>query len=100
MSKQLKKDRRKLEKISDEIEERINELGNEDVMSYRHDTKIKTLVNEICEIYAEGNEECQHKNEQGDPICALFKEEPEVIRRLELTEEIMCPIREASKKKK
>jgi hypothetical protein len=88
------------EKIQDHIhviKERINQLGDEDVMTYRHDEEIKNSIEKICELYMKIYEECEHFNKWSDPSCRLLKDEPEILKRLELTEEELCPLRAQKK---
>lgn len=75
------------------LKNRVMELGDEDVMTYRHDETIRNAIENICALYIRINEECEYLNKQSEPMCEVFKEEPEILKRLELTEEELCPIR-------
>ena len=78
------------------LKNRIDELGDEDVMAYRHDETIKNTIENICALYTRIHKECEYLDESSEPMCGVFREEPEILRRLELTEEELCPLRSTS----
>lgn len=95
----------KLEKIDWEAKEvakrliaRSRELEDVDVMTIRRDPEINELLARVCRIYSEGGAECTHRHSLGKQVCDLFRDEPEVVRWLELSEENICPIILASSK--
>jgi predicted S18 family serine protease len=75
------------------LKDRIVELGDEDVMTYRHDETIMNAIENICALYTRIHEECEYLDERSEPMCGVFREEPEILKRLELTEEELCPLR-------
>lgn len=95
---------KKIEKIKNEIDglkkklaKRMGELGELDVMSYRKDPVIKKLMIKICTLNSEGVGQCENFDDKKDPVCKLLRAEPQLIKRLELSEERLCPF--YSKKK-
>jgi hypothetical protein len=91
---------RDLDSIRDEmklymnkIKQRIDELGDEDVMTYRHDEAIKSALENICTLYHEVNSECEYYDAESEPVCSVFRDKPEILKRLELTEEELCPLK-------
>jgi len=79
-----------IDELSEKIARRMDELGPEDVIGYRRDPVIRKLLTKICELKLEGISKCEHVDESEVPVCKLFRAEPEIIRRLELSEERIC----------
>ncbi|MGQ9469504.1 MAG: hypothetical protein ACUVTD_06745 [Nitrososphaerales archaeon] len=67
-------------------------------MSYRDDRIIRELMDKICGLYREGYGICEYYDESKEPACRLFRDEPAIIRQLELSEERYCPISPKPKK--
>ncbi len=95
----------KLDRIDAEAREvarrlvaRARELGDVDVMTIRRDPEVNELLAKVCRIYSEGGTECSHRHSVGRQVCDLFRDEPDVVRWLELSEEKICPIMAASSK--
>ncbi|MCP8305020.1 MAG: hypothetical protein H3Z50_06105 [archaeon] len=91
--KRLEEIKKEIDEITKKIIKRMEDLGPEDVIDYREDRVIRKLLNEICKLYREEVSECEHYDESKEPKCKLVRDEPEIIRRLELCEESLCPIR-------
>ncbi|MCP8311836.1 MAG: hypothetical protein L6M37_02635 [Candidatus Methylarchaceae archaeon HK02M1] len=91
--KGLEEIKKEIDEITKKIIKRMEDIGPEDVIDYREDQVIKKLLNEICKLYREEVNECEHYDESKEPNCKLIIDEPEIIRSLELSEERLCPIR-------
>lgn len=91
--------KKEIDGLTKKIIERMEELGEVDVMTYRHDQIIKELINKTCELYHKAVGACEYYDESTEPLCRLFRDEPAIIRRLELSEETLCPIRSKLKKR-
>lgn len=76
----------------------MEELGDVDVMTYRGDRVIRELMDKICQLYREGVGVCKYYDGRREPACRLFRDEPGIIRELELAEEMHCPISPELKK--
>ncbi len=84
--------------VTKKLVTRVQELGDVDVMTIRNDREINDLLARICRLYSEGGAACTRRGSAGKQVCELFKDEPEVVRWLELSEEKICPIMVASSK--
>ena len=69
---------------------RVKELGDVDVMTIRRDPEINELLARVCRVYAEGGAECAARGSPERQVCDLFRDEPDVVRWLELSEENIC----------
>jgi len=79
--------------LTKKILDRVKELGEIDVMSYRQDNVIRESIHQICEKYQKVFNSCTYLDDDAAPFCRLFRDEPAIIRRLELSEEKLCPLR-------
>ncbi|WP_455278338.1 hypothetical protein [[Eubacterium] cellulosolvens] len=79
-----------LEALCEKVNNRINELGDKDVMTYRSDPQIKDLQTTLCEIYRKGMNSCKTYGE-AKKICETFRKYPECLTQLMLSEELACP---------
>jgi len=83
--------RRQLDELCLKIDERIRELGDTNIMTYRSDPLIKDLRSKICQIYRESVNMCKTYKE-AVKVCETFKEYPECLTQLMLSEELVCPV--------
>ena len=74
------------EKIARRIEKLDKQNGVEPVMMYRHDPIIHEAISKIRGLYRKGEEICARYH-LGEETCRMFRDEPAIIRRLELSEE-------------
>ncbi len=79
-----------LEELCIKVNERIKELGDKDVMTYRSDPQIKEIHTSLCEIYRHGMNSCKTYGE-AKKICEVFRKYPECLTQLMLSEELACP---------
>jgi len=78
-----------MQKISEKIEERVNEV-NSDIMTTRKDPEVKKLWNELCMLHMKGIIIC-HDEPNQDPDLLNFVTRPQAcINFLHLTEEETC----------
>ncbi len=74
------------EKIARRIEKLEKQTGGEPVIMYRHDPIIREAISKIRGLYRKGEEICARYH-LGEKTCRIFRDEPAIIRRLELSEE-------------
>jgi regulator of replication initiation timing len=74
------------EKIARRIEKLEKQNGEEPVMMYRHDPIIHEAMGKIRGLYHKGEEICARYH-LGEKTRKFFRDEPAIIRRLELSEE-------------
>lgn len=74
------------QKIARRIEKLEKQTGGEPVMMYRHDSVIREAISKIRGLYRKGEEMCVRYH-LGEKMCKIFRDEPTIIRRLELSEE-------------
>ena len=79
-----------IDKLSEKIARRIEKLerqtGGEPVIMYRHDPVIREAISKIRGLYRKGEEICMRYH-LGEKTCRIFRDEPAIVRRLELSEE-------------
>ncbi|WP_455278362.1 hypothetical protein [[Eubacterium] cellulosolvens] len=80
--------RKEIDTICVQIDERIKKLGDEDIMTYRHDPEIKKLLKRVISLYRESVKACKTYTE-AFKVCEIFKEYPECIKHLLLSEEFI-----------
>ena len=75
-----------------QVNKRIKEIGEVDIMTYRSDLVIKNLREKLCELYRQAVNSC---NTYGDAskVCTVFREEPTCLTQLMLSEELACPVK-------
>ncbi len=73
-------------KIAGRIEKLEKQTGGEPVIVYRHDPIISEAISKIRDLYRKGEEICARYH-LGEKTCRIFRDEPAIIRRLELSEE-------------
>jgi hypothetical protein len=81
---------KKLEELCVKVNNRIKELGDKDVMTYRSDPQIKEMQSKLCEIYRQGMNSCKTYGE-AQKLCEAFRKYPECLTQLMLSEELACP---------
>lgn len=74
------------EKIARRIEKLEKQTGGEPVIMYRHDPTIHEAISKIRGLYRKGEEICARYHLE-EKTCRIFRDEPAIIRRLELSEE-------------
>ncbi|WP_455276133.1 hypothetical protein [[Eubacterium] cellulosolvens] len=83
--------RKEIDKICLQIDEIIKRLGDEDIMTYRNDPEIKKLLKRVINLYRESVNTCKTYTE-AFKVCEVFKEYPECVKHLLLSEEFMAGI--------
>lgn len=83
--------RRELDGLCIRVNKRLKEIGDKDLMTYRSDPQIKSLQSEICKVYRESVNACKTYGE-AEKVCEVFREYPECLNQLMLSEEVACPI--------
>jgi hypothetical protein len=91
--------RKQIKELCTQIDKRIQELGDVDIMTYRNDPQVKELRGKICDLYREATNMCKTYGE-ALKVCEVFKEEPTCLTQLMLSEELTCPIPPAKKEEK
>ena len=80
----------KIDQLSEKIARRIEKLekqtGGEPVMMYRHDPIIREAISKIRGLYRKGEEICVRYH-LGEKTCKFFRDEPAIVRQMELSEE-------------
>ena len=74
------------EKIARRIEKLEKQNGEEPVIMSRHDPIIREAISKIRGLYRKGEEICARYH-LGEKTFKFFRDEPAIIRRLELSEE-------------
>ena len=74
------------EKIARRIEKLEKQTGGEPVMMYRHDPIIREAIIKIRGLYHKGEEMCVRYH-LGEKTYKFFRDEPAIIKQLELSEE-------------
>ena len=74
------------EKIARRIEKLERQTGGEPVIMYRHDPIISEAISKMRRLYHNGEKICARYH-LGEKTCRIFRDEPAIIRRLELSEE-------------
>jgi hypothetical protein len=80
--------RKELDTICRQIDEKIKDLGDEDIMTYRHDPEIKKLLKRAISLYRESVKACNTYTD-AFKVCEVFKEYPECVKHLLLSEEFI-----------
>jgi len=73
-------------KIARRIEKLEKQTGGEPVTMYRNDPIIREAISKIRGLYRKGEEICVRFH-LGEKTCQFFRDEPAIVRRLELSEE-------------
>ena len=79
------------EKIARRIEKLEKQTGGEPVIMYRNDSIIREAISKMRDLYREGEEICVHYH-LGEKTSKIFRDEPAIIKQLELSEEELCPL--------
>lgn len=74
------------EKIARRIKKLEKQTGGEPVIMYRHDPIIREAIRKMRVLYRKGEEICVRYH-LGEEMCKIFRDEPAIIRQLELSEE-------------
>lgn len=74
------------EKIARRIKKLEKQTGGEPVIMYRHDSIIREAIRKMRGLYHKGEEMCVRYH-LGERMCKFFRDEPAIIRQLELSEE-------------
>mgnify|MGYP000218033247 CR=1 FL=1 len=82
--------RKQVKELCSQIEKRIKEIGDVDILTYRSDPQIKELRRKICDLYREAVNKCRTYGE-ALKVCEVFKEYPTCLAQLMLSEELTCP---------
>jgi len=82
--------RKQVDELCIQIEKRIKELGDIDIMTYRSDPLIRELRSKICELYRKAISICKTYGE-ALKVCEAFRENPVCLAQLMLSEELTCP---------
>jgi hypothetical protein len=90
MESRLETLRERLNELCVKVNERVKELGEKDIMTYRSDPQIRRLQSTVCDIYRESMNACQTYGEARD-VCEAFRDYPECLTQLMLSEELACP---------
>jgi hypothetical protein len=80
--------RKEIDIICRQIDGRIKELGDEDIMTYRHDPEIKKRLKRVISLYRESVKACKTYTE-AFKVCEVFKDYPECVKHLLLSEEFI-----------
>jgi hypothetical protein len=83
--------RRQLEELCVRVTGRMKELGDKDIMAYRSDPSIKELQSRICSMYRQAVGTCKTYGE-AVKVCETFRDYPECLNQLMLSEEVACPV--------
>ena len=73
-------------KIARRIKKLEKQTGGEPVIMYRHDPIIREAIRKMRSLYRKGEEICVHYH-LGEGMRKIFRDEPVIIRQLELSEE-------------
>ena len=74
------------EKIGRRIKKLEKQTGGEPVTMYRNDPLIREAISKIRGLYRKGEEICVRYHLE-EKTCRIFRDEPAIIRQLELSEE-------------
>jgi hypothetical protein len=80
--------KKEIDTICKKIDERIKELGDEDIMTYRNDPEIKKQLKRVISLYRESVKACKTYTD-AFKVCEVFKAYPECIKHLLLSEEFI-----------
>jgi len=83
--------RRQLDELCVRVTGRMKELGDKDIMAYRSDPSIKELQSNLCGIYRKAVSACKTYGE-AVKVCETFRDYPECLNQLMLSEEVACPV--------
>jgi hypothetical protein len=83
--------RRQLDELCVRVTGRMKELGDKDIMAYRSDPSIRELQSRICSIYRQAVGTCKTYGE-AVKVCETFRDYPECLNQLMLSEEVACPV--------
>lgn len=74
------------EKIARRIKKLEKQTGGEPVIMYRHDSIIREAIRKMRGLYRKGEDICVRYH-LGEGMRKIFRDEPAIIRQLELSEE-------------
>jgi len=90
MESMIESIRKEIDELCMQIEKRIKEIGNVDIMTYRSDPIIKELRRKICDLYRKAVNKCKTYDE-ALKVCEFFGGNPTCLAQLMLSEELTCP---------